>query len=110
MSYELVEYNQAITKDKPEPRNRGCMRRKRGAWMQMGVDDEILELLADSELTLSPQVIAYNIERDRSGVNKRCSELSKRGLLKKPRRGLYEITDEGRAYLAGDLDASELDG
>ena len=86
------------------------MRRKRGGWMQMGVDDEILELLAECDLTLSPNVIAYNIERDRSGVNKRCSTLTNHGLLNKPERGLYCITDEGRAYLEGELDASELDG
>jgi len=86
------------------------MRRKRGTWMQMGVDDEILELLAECGLTLSPSDIAYNIERDRSGVNKRCSELTDHGLLNRPKRGYYEITEEGRAYLAGDLDAADLDG
>ena len=85
------------------------MRRKRGEWMQMGVDDEILELLAECDLTLSPVVIAYNIERDRSGVNNRCSELTDKGLLNRPQRGLYEITDDGRGYLSGDLDASDLE-
>lgn len=84
------------------------MRRRRGDW-QTPLDDEILELLADSGLTLSPSIIAFNLDRSREGVADRISVLTAYGLVQKVERGKYKITKEGNQYLQGDLDASKLD-
>jgi predicted transcriptional regulator len=72
------------------------------------LDDPILEAL-DKGLVLSPSIIAYNIDASRGGVANRLSELVSHGLVNKIERGKYEITDHGRAYLQGDLDAEELE-
>ncbi|WP_336361814.1 MarR family transcriptional regulator [Haladaptatus sp. ZSTT2] len=81
--------------------------RKRAEWMTP-FDDQILEVLHSSQLVLSPSIIAFNLERSREGVSKRLSELTSHGLVEKIERGKYEISGKGEAYLAGDLDASEL--
>lgn len=83
--------------------------RRPGEWMQMPTDDRILEAL-DSGLKLTPAMIAENIGRSREQVQRRLSELQGRGLVERPKRGYYLITDEGRAYLTGDLDADDLEG
>ena len=83
--------------------------RRPGEWMQMPTDDRILEAL-DTDLKLTPAVIAENIGRSREQVQRRLSELQDRGLVKRPKRGYYLITDEGRAYLTSDLDADDLEG
>lgn len=72
-------------------------------------DDRILETLADSELILSPAVIAINTEYTRNYVNKRVAILLENGLIERVQNGYYQITEKGRAYLAGDLDASDLE-
>ena len=76
--------------------------------MQMSVDDEILELLDETDITLTPSVVSYNINRDRPTVNERLIELENRGFVDRPKRGYYTITDRGRQYLAGNLDASDF--
>ena len=82
--------------------------RQPGEWMQMPTDDRILEVL-ETGLRFTPAVIAENIGKTREQVQRRVSELHDRGLVERPKRGYYEITEEGRAYLAGDLDAESLD-
>ncbi|WP_280536611.1 winged-helix domain-containing protein [Halopenitus sp. POP-27] len=84
------------------------MRRKRGEW-QTSLDDEILEILASSELVLSPSIIAYNLDRSREGVASRIRILTNYGLIEKEQRGKYKITESGRNYLKGELDASQLE-
>jgi len=61
------------------------MRRKRGDW-QTPLDDEILELLADSELVLSPSIIAFNLNRSREGVADRINVLTDYGIIEKADR------------------------
>ena len=73
----------------------------------MPTDDRILEAL-ESGLRLTPAVIGENIDRSRQHVTRRLSALTERGFVEKPKRGYYEITNLGREYLAGELDASEL--
>lgn len=68
------------------------MRQKRGDW-RTPLDDEILELLSDSELTLSPSIIAFNLERSREGVADRISVLTDYGLVERVERGKYRITE-----------------
>ena len=76
-------------------------------WMTP-MDDRILEVL-NAGLILSPTIIAYNIDKSREAVGRRLSKLSEAGLIKRIERGRYEITERGRAYLTGELDASDLE-
>lgn len=76
--------------------------------MQMPTDDRILEAL-ESGLRLTPVVIGENIDCSRQHVTRRLSELTERDFVEKPKRGYYEITDIGQEYLAGEIDAAELE-
>lgn len=82
--------------------------RQPGDWMQNPTDDRILEVL-NSGLELGPAAIAHNIDRTRSWVSQRLSVLVEYGLVAESKPGYYGITDKGRRYLAGELDASNLD-
>ena len=83
--------------------------RHRGEWMQLPTDDYILETL-ESGLGLTPAVIAWNIDKGRSTVQKRLTPLASAGLIEKvDEKGYYRLTDDGRAYLNGDLDADDLE-
>lgn len=77
-------------------------------------DDHILEFLLNEgnrELIATPAVIAENIDFNSGYVRQRVSQLLERGLIEyhDEDRGMYEITELGRKYLAGDLDAEELE-
>lgn len=81
-------------------------------------DDILLEYLSDTGSAQPYKVIHWNITVDRrtadfsiDTVRRRLRRLRDLGLVSKVyEKGAYhKITDEGRAYLAGDLDASELD-
>ncbi|WP_135855251.1 hypothetical protein [Halorussus salinus] len=80
-------------------------------------DDPILEFLADTNAALPPAVVAFNLEWQNivspaySTVKRRMRKLTTHGLLEKvdQEAGYYAITDKGRAYLAGDLDAEALE-
>ncbi|RQG92351.1 transcriptional regulator [Natrarchaeobius chitinivorans] len=77
--------------------------------MQLPIDDRILETLDSSGLILSPAVLAINIDKSRDEVNRRLSVLVDYGVVRRVKRGYYEITDLGEQYLEGELDASELE-
>lgn len=74
-----------------------------------------LNLLAEHDLALSATGIYYNLEQtlqrppSRSTVTRALKGLRERGLVEQPYGSLYQITEKGREYLAGDLDASELE-
>ena len=72
------------------------------------LDDRLLELL-DEEGGLTPQVIEERGITSSDHASRRCRQLARYGLLSRPARGFYKITEEGRAYLAGDLDADDLE-
>jgi DNA-binding PadR family transcriptional regulator len=80
-------------------------------------DEPILEFLADSDAALPPAVVQFNLEwKDivspaYSTVKRRMRKLAEEELLEKvnPDAGYYAITEKGRAYLQGELDASELE-
>ncbi|AAV47198.1 PhiH1 repressor-like [Haloarcula marismortui ATCC 43049] len=81
--------------------------RQRADWMTQ-TDEAILETIRD-EGNMTPQALddtfdiaAANYARDR------LSELTRYGLVEKIGRGLYRLTDDGRAFLNEELDASEL--
>lgn len=77
-------------------------------------DDHILEFLLNQgnrEIIATPAVISVNIDFNDGYVRQRLSELLDAGLVNyhDKNRGMYQITEKGRKYLAGDLDASELE-
>lgn len=72
-------------------------------------DDRILETLESSGLVLSPRVLAENTDYTRNYINKRLKKLRENDLVDRVDDGLYSITDRGRAYLAGELDADDLE-
>jgi len=84
------------------------MRRHPGGWMQLPVDHRILEALAHSGMELTPTVIARNIDYTRRYVNTRLGELVEKGFVERAERGWYAITDDGIAYLNGEIDASDI--
>ncbi|MXV61290.1 winged helix-turn-helix transcriptional regulator [Natronorubrum sp. JWXQ-INN-674] len=83
--------------------------RPRVDWMNQ-TDNRILELLDESDLALSPAVVAVNLDYSRNWVSRRMSKLEKKGLIEKFRGSYYRITPRGRAYLEGDLEAEDLEG
>lgn len=81
--------------------------RPRIDWINQ-TDERILELLAESELVLTPTVLGENLGYDRSWVSERLKKLRDHGLVVRIARGKYRISERGEAYLSGDLDANEL--
>jgi len=81
--------------------------RKQADWM-VPSDDRILELIRDHG-NLTPSAIEAKGGPVRQYASERCSTLADYGLLVRVHRGLYGITDSGRAYLDEELDAAELD-
>ena len=63
------------------------------------LDREILALLGNSRLIMTPAVIAKNIERSRSSISRRLNTLEAGGMVEKVERGHYKITDEGHARM-----------
>lgn len=49
-------------------------------------------------------MIAFNIDKAHSEVNRRLSEFVGIGLFKRVKRGYYETTDAVEGYLSGDFD------
>jgi len=82
--------------------------RPRVDWMNQ-TDDRILELLRESGLELTPAALAHNLDYSRSWISRRISKMADAGLVDTAEDGYYGITDKGRAYLAGDLNADDLE-
>jgi len=78
--------------------------------------DPVLEFLECHELALPPGAIKYNILRQSVGagspasIDRAIKRLREHGLIQRAegQETFYEITRQGRAYLEGELDASEL--
>ncbi|AXR77187.1 MarR family transcriptional regulator [Natrarchaeobaculum sulfurireducens] len=81
---------------------------ERVPWMKP-VDYEILLFLDDHDIQISPKVLSANIDYDRQYVSKRCGVLTDVDLLESDGSGLYQLTDTGRAYLAGNLEVTDLE-
>lgn len=64
------------------------------------MDREILEIL-NTELVLTPTVIAENIDRSRGAISRRLNALEAGGLVKKTDRGKYVITKEAADMFTG---------
>jgi len=81
--------------------------------MKHPTDERILETtrkegnMTPRALSREGDVSRIDISRDYAGD--RCRVLTDYGLLERLDRGLYRLTDTGRAYLDEELDASTLD-
>ena len=84
--------------------------RPRVSWMTRA-DDAILELLSDAGIIANPATIAFNIDYDNRYVSQRCRELATHGLVERVHetKAMYRITDRGEAYLAGEIEAEDLE-
>ncbi|WP_120244771.1 ArsR family transcriptional regulator [Halopiger aswanensis] len=77
-------------------------------------DDHILEFLLNEgnrEIVATPRVIAENIDFNPGYIRQRMRKLLEEDLVAyyDEEAGIYEITDQGRAYLAGEIDAKDLE-
>jgi predicted transcriptional regulator len=72
-------------------------------------DNRILELLNETDIKLTPFVVAENIDYNRQYVNRRMRILATNELVENTGDGLYRITDRGRQYLTGELDKDDLE-
>jgi len=90
--------------------------RRRAKWMNKA-SEPVLEVLAESALAVQMNSIHYHLNRTMEDapsyatVQRAMPDLVEKGLICKPEsdKHLYEITDRGQAYLAGDLDAGDLE-
>jgi len=78
-------------------------------WM-VTADDRILEYLSENE-TGTPKRMADSgyVRFSRSYITQRCKKLVDYGLLRHFGNGVYVITEEGKQYLEGELDAADLE-
>lgn len=85
--------------------------------MNKGPDDAILELLDETDMVLTPKVLAFHIDYDYTYLRQRLTELKEHGLVRHPdstptgvsRTGTYEITPLGRRYLHGEASSDEME-
>ena len=75
-------------------------------WMSP-IHYEILEFFAEHDIWITPAALAKNTGYVRNYVASECRTLLEAGLLKQEGQ-TYSLTDRGRAFLAGDLDADKL--
>ncbi|SEQ94520.1 helix-turn-helix domain-containing protein [Natrinema salaciae] len=81
------------------------------SWMTKS-DPVLLEFFEETGIAMPPAVVSYNIDGvSHPTVKRRLPVLEDHGLLRKvdDSRGYYRITDRGRAYLEGELDAADLE-
>jgi DNA-binding IclR family transcriptional regulator len=72
---------------------------------------ERLENEGNEELVLTPRLLADNTDYARTTVQEHLADLLEHGLVEyfdEP-ASVYQLSDRGRSYLAGDLDVSELE-
>lgn len=80
--------------------------RDRADWM-MPVDERILELL-DQRGNLTPRYVSKTGVCSQSYASDRLSMMARYGLVDRMTHGLYRLTDDGKGFLGGEVDASGL--
>ena len=79
-------------------------------WMSIW-DDRILEFISENNGGSVGEIADHELIRvSQPHVSRRCTVLAEHGLLRPLGNGVYMITEEGERYLAGELDAEELNG
>jgi len=78
-------------------------------WMKPS-DRPILEELAEYGGWMTPRGLSLNLPYTPNWTGQRLRDLSEHGLTERHEEAAgYRITDRGRTFLAGDLDADELE-
>ncbi|RDZ65355.1 phage repressor protein [Haloferax sp. Atlit-12N] len=72
------------------------------------VDYEILMFYDEHDVGVTAKSLAYNIDYNRKYVNQRVRVLEDAGFFTNT-NGIYELTDFGRDFLAGRVDADEVE-
>jgi len=77
-------------------------------WMTIA-DERILEYLSTTD-TSTPKKMADSgdVRFSRQYIGERCRKLADYEMVQHLGNGVYRITDLGREYLSGELDAQEL--
>ncbi len=85
-------------------------RRKRGAWMNVAADP-ILEFLDDHEIAVPKGVFDNELSVSASSIARALDDLEDYGLIERDDNfsSYYRITDLGRDYLSGKIDADDLE-
>jgi len=74
-------------------------------------DDRILEFISENNGGSVGEIADHELIRvSQPHVSRRCTVLAEHELLRPLGNGVYMITEEGERYLAGELDAEELNG
>ena len=81
---------------------------ERVQWMSP-IDYEILLFFEEHDILVTPKVLGSNIDYDRQYTSKRCRELTEKEILRQDESGLYGLSQKGRQFLAGKLDADDLE-
>lgn len=81
--------------------------RPRIDWMTQA-DERVLEFLHEKDIVASPTVIAANIDYTAEYISRRCRKLADAGLLQRVDPSNYRLTDLGRDFIDGDVDADEI--
>lgn len=76
-------------------------------WMDPA-DDEILEVMTENHVFAPDHIEEEDVCRGPHAAY-RCRELAERGLLDRQAIGMYDITELGERYLAGEVDPSDLE-
>ncbi|WP_396614109.1 MarR family transcriptional regulator (plasmid) [Haloferax sp. S1W] len=79
---------------------------ERVSWFSK-VDYEIFLFFESHDIGATAKVVAYNIDYVPNYVNRRLRVLEDAGLFSNE-GGIYELTDFGREFLAGNVDEDEL--
>ena len=85
-------------------------RQKRGPWMNVATDP-VLEFLDDHDIAVPIAVLDNELEPGYRTIKRALEDLEDREFVKRDENytSYFHITDKGRQYLAGDLDANELE-
>ena len=82
--------------------------RQSAPWMTIW-DDRILEIAEEEGSVRAPTLVESKyMHISRSQISRRLRKLKDRGLLNDLGNGVYSLSQEGKQYLEGQLDASEL--
>jgi predicted transcriptional regulator len=72
-------------------------------------DERVLEFLHEKDIVASPTVIAANIDYTAEYISRRCRKLADAGLVQRVGPSNYRLTELGKRYLNGDVDAEEFE-
>lgn len=73
------------------------------------IDYPILEFLQEHDIPMSPKVVSASIDQDRSYVGQRLRTLRDADLVVQHENGLYQLSDLGWEFLAGELSWQEIE-